>query len=297
MIVAERMPEPEALNLPHSRLTRFRRMTWGQIASKCKAKAYRILSPNRSLRRLAYALDKLSLRNEPPCYEERTEYGPSNLAVKLRRVAAGGPFEPLDVALVNKVALKLVGNVRSVLEVGSGTAMFASALAARRPDVYIKASEFDDATREWAQSNRGAANITFCRNSLSDFSNDEFDLAVALEVVEHIGDYASFLHGMSLVAPIAIISTPNKSRSAFDSVATTPTFGEHVREWNAGEFYWVLRVFWNNVELFTIPKIERQVKRLAEDTNYEPTYSNAGLHCREHSLIAVCSNPSRVFTG
>ena len=268
-------------------------MTWRQIAGKCKAKAFGLLSPGRNLRRLAFALDGWSLRNETPEYVERAEYGPSNLEVKLQRVAAGGPFEPRDVSLVNMVAVRLVGEATKVLEVGSGTAMFASRLAALRPEVHITASEFEDRTREWAAANRSASNIEFCSRSLNSFSVDEFDLVVALEVVEHIHDYAAFLHGLSRAAARAIISTPNKNRSAFDSMASEPAFDQHVREWTAGELYWVLRVFWNRVELYTLPHIDRQAKAFAADAHYDPTYARTGLHCREHNLIAVCSDPVR----
>jgi len=55
----------------------------------------------------------------------------------------------------------------------------------------------------------------------------------------------------------------------------------------------VLRVFWDDVKLFTVPGMARQTKRLEEDEAYMPSYEQTGVNCREHSLIAVCSDPIR----
>lgn len=278
-----------------SRIARIRRMSGAEIVGKCGEKARYYFSPRRNLRRLAFWLDKRSLRSDPGFYVERPEYGPSNLAVKLQRQAAGGPFEPYDVTLTNRAAvcLALQFEPASVLEIGCGTGMFAWSLANKLPDCQIVASEFDDLTRHWSEENRTSPNIRYCRSLLSEFGPDEFQLVVALEVVEHIADYASFLRELARVAPRAVVSTPNKQRSAFDSTASPPAFDQHVREWTAGEFYWVLRAFWNDVKLYTIPAMARQVRKLAANERYSPAFAETGLHCREHALIAVCALPVR----
>lgn len=270
-------------------------MTSGEIASKCLRKAHNYLSPSMNIRRLAFALDKLSLRGNPGIYVERQEYGPSNLEIKLERQTLGGPFEPRDVTLTNCAAVEIAKGLHptSVLEIGCGTAMFASSLAKQIPACQIIASEFEDATRKWSEQNRAVSNITFCKKRLDEFSTDQFDLAVALEVIEHIADYASFLQAISLVAPTVVLSTPNKHRSAFESIANPPEFDQHVREWSAGEFYWVLRVFWDDVKIYTLPAMSKQIKKLEADENYAPTYEETGVNCRDHSMIAVCTSPVR----
>jgi 2-polyprenyl-3-methyl-5-hydroxy-6-metoxy-1,4-benzoquinol methylase len=274
-----------------SRLKRIAAMSWPERTRKVRFKLTNLLSPRKNLRRLAHTLESWSLKGNEGRYKERPEYGPVNIESKLARVAAGGPFEPRDITLVNKLAVRLVGHPKNVLEVGCGTAMFSSMLADKFPDVRIVASEFQDETREWAVNNRARPNIEFCKKYLTEFPKDQFDLCIALEVVEHIDDYATFLNQISQVAPKAIISTPNKFRTWYDYETNTPEFDQHVREWSAGEFYWVLRCFWKKVEIHTIPNITAQMAILAKDKDYEPTSKLTGVHCREHAMIAVCENP------
>ncbi len=80
-----------------------------------------------------------------------------------------------------------------------------------------------------------------------------FDLLVAIEVVEHIADYGGFLRTCASLAPRALITTPNKLRSDQTATAGPPPYYQHVREWTAGEFYWVLRLFYRRVKLFAMP--------------------------------------------
>jgi 2-polyprenyl-3-methyl-5-hydroxy-6-metoxy-1,4-benzoquinol methylase len=267
-------------------------MTWAQRIQKIRVKLWNLTSLHRNLRRIAYQLDKWSLAGNEGFYRERPEYGPVNIESKLARVAAGGPFEPRDITLVNRAAVELAGNPKSVLEVGCGTAMFSSMLADRHPDTCITASEFQDETRQWAIANRSRPNIEYCKKYITEFPPNHFDLCVALEVVEHIEDYSHFLLQMSRAAPRAITSTPNKFRSWYDYELNTPEFDQHVREWSSGEFYWVLRCFWKHVEIYTIPSIAKQMKKLARDASYQPTYKRTGVHCREHAMIAICTGPT-----
>ena len=250
------------------------------------------LSPRKNLRRLAYRLDRFSLGFFPAAYRERPEYGPSNLQMKLDRLAAGGPFEPYDVTLVNRGAAQLLGEARSVLEVGAGTGMFAT-MAAEGGTRRVVASEFDHVTRAWTMENRPASNIEYCDRALDTFGQDEFDVVVALEVIEHIDAYGPFLRDLTRVAPRAILTTPNKFRTALDSVADTPAFDQHVREWSAGEFLWVLRAFYAEVELYTVPNMPRQIAALQRDSTYQPTMQPCGVHSRQWCLIANCRRPLR----
>lgn len=277
------------------RLSRILEMSWKQRAQKCREKLSYYFSPYKNLMRLGYALQSRSLAGNEGFYVERPEYGPVNLHTKLQRQALGGPFEPRDITLVNREAVRLAGTPARVLEVGSGTGMFSTLLANRSASSRIVASEFQDETREWAINNRAHPNVEYCKKPFSDFSDDSFDLCVALEVIEHISDYPSFLAQAARVAPKAIISTPNKFRSAADLALNTPEFDQHVREWSSGEFYWVLRVFWDNVRIYTLPNIREQMRKLEKDESYLPISKETGVHCREHCMIAVCERPRRSF--
>jgi len=186
-----------------------------------------------------------------------------------------------------------MGAHKSVLEVGSGTGMFATLAADALPDSKITASEFEDATREWAIQNRPRKNILYCQSALCEFKNDEFDLVVTLEVIEHIFDYPKFLGELARVAPKAVISTPNKLRNWYDSVANSPSFVEHVREFSTEAFYWVLRCYWNDVRIYAVPELQKQMKSLKANPEYKTRIVPTGLHCREQCMFAVCSSPRR----
>lgn len=281
------------LSILTSRLKRFQEIPAREIPGKIAEKLRYLFSPSNNLRRVAFALESFSVKKHNLPYEERVEFGPSNLGIKLRRKAAGGPFEPLDVALVNRAAIQLMGSPKSILEVGSGTGLFASLSADALANSQITASEFEDATRDWAIKNRSRKNISYCKSALSEFKIDDFELVVTLEVIEHIDDYPSFLKELARVAPNAIISTPNKLRNWRDSVANSPSFEEHVREFSTEAFYWVLRCYWNDVKVYAIPQLQKQMARLRDDMNYQPEIIETGLHCREHCMLAICSSPRR----
>lgn len=274
------------------RFERIRTMSWEEIRIRLGRKLENGVNPRRQLRRLAWLLHCLSLRGGVDRYEERPEAGPTNLRTKLDRAAQGGPFEPFEIVLVNRAAVELIGESCNLLEVGCGTGMFAS-LAARAPHRRVTASELEDETRNWAAEHRAAPNINYGRLSLAECATDRFDLAVALEVIEHLADYPAFLADLSRVAPRALLSTPNKNRSALDSIADTPAFSEHVREWTAGELYWVLRIFWDDVRLYTLPDLPGQVRRLQADPGYRPRPVACGILSTETVLLADCSRPRR----
>jgi 2-polyprenyl-3-methyl-5-hydroxy-6-metoxy-1,4-benzoquinol methylase len=246
-----------------------------------------------NLRRLAHALDTHSLQFFPDNYVERPEGGPTNIESKLLRQTIGGPFEPYSVSLINRAAVQLVGEPATILEAGCGTGMFASFLASQNSKVRITASEFDEKTLAWAREHRSAPNISYVRLTFEECSVDQFDLVVALEVIEHLFDYAGFLRAFSRLAPKAIISTPNKRRDPFSSIANTPAYSEHVREWTAGEFFWVLRCYYDDVELYTLPNFKDQVRRYTADSAFVPTVKKCSVLEKEEPLIAKCGSPRR----
>ena len=246
-----------------------------------------------SVRRLAYWMDRYSRRLYDGPYRERSETGPLNIAVKLARQAAGGPFEPPTIAIVSHAAAALLQpRHRRILEIGAGTGRFAWAASAE-PARSIVASEFDEETRAWAAAHRGRGNVEFSARRLDECADGEFELIVAIEVIEHIDDYGAVLRGCARVADELIISTPNRQRSAFTSVDRTPAYSEHVREWNAGEFLWVLRAFYRDVQLFTIPALGKQAQRLRDDETWRPVVAPCTDLTCEDSLIAVCAGAFR----
>lgn len=197
--------------------------------------------------------DKLSDVPTLP-YIENLEKGPINFEIKEKRVKEGGPFELPGMIALNQTIVSLLEDAKKILEVGSGTGCFAWH-AAMDKSRYIVASEIDTITRKWAIQNRPADNLQYVSKWLNDFKADSFDLIVAIEVIEHIKDYSTFLQQFYRVAPKAIITTPNKSRNDQSAKICPPRHATHVREWTAGEFYWVLKVFYNDVKLHSMPDI------------------------------------------
>lgn len=275
------------------RIERIRAMNRATITAKLAAKFDYYFSWRNNMRRLVHALETQSLKLFHDDYTERPEGGPTNLETKLARQAGGGPFEPFSVSLVNRAAAQLIGNPATIFEAGCGTGMFASFVAEQNKTVQITASEFDEKTLAWAREHRSTSNIMFRRLAFEECLDDQFDLVVALEVIEHLSDFSGFLKGCSRVAPRAIISTPNKGRDPFSSIANTPAYGEHTREWTAGEFFWVLRCFYDDVELYTLPCFKEQVRRYTADASYVPTVRRCSVLEREEPLIAKCGSPRR----
>lgn len=99
---------------------------------------------------------------------------------------------------------------------------------------------------------------------------------MSVDVIEHIADYAGFLAEFSQLADRAIITTPNKARHRASLAAMPPRYEQHVREWTAGEFHWVLRSFYAEVRIYAMPDV------------YSPVTQEIGPLSTMTPLIAVC---------
>jgi hypothetical protein len=213
-------------------------------------------------------------------YRENPEVGPVNLAEKERRLLRGGPFEWPDIVALNKAVVSLLGDARNILELGGGTGCFAFH-AGEDPTRQIVCSELDDDALKWTRTNRTRENICYI-NRFATTSDGPFDLVVAVEVVEHIVEYHRFLESCIILAPRAIITTPNKNRSSQTAVASPPVYQYHVREWTAGEFYWVLKTFYNSVKLYSMPN------------PFTPKVIPIRIIDSLSPVIAVCDEPQKI---
>ncbi len=210
-------------------------------------------------------------------YRENPEVGPVNLRVKLERQAQGGPFEWPNIVALNQTVVKMLGEDRRIVELGGGTGRFAIE-AAEDSQRAILCSEFDTRAHHWAIANRARPNVKYVNGPVT-VDDGPFDVAVAIEVVEHITDYARFLRTLAGLAPRALVTTPNRRRDAGSDNAGPPRYYQHVREWSAGEFYWVMRCFWKDVRLLAMPDaMTAHAVQVDVDTRLTP-------------LIADCSQP------
>jgi len=206
----------------------------------------------RALRARGYEVRKLVA---PPAdgrpYLENPETGPVNMRDKLARAARGEPFEWPDILALNSTVARMIGDATRIVELGGGTGAFALE-AAQDDAVRVTCSEFDPAAHDWASQHRARGNIRYVNGPVSP-DDGPFDLLVAIEVVEHVADYGGFLRTCAALAPRALITTPNKLRNDDTATIGPPPYYQHVREWTAGEFYWVLRLFYQEVALFAMP--------------------------------------------
>lgn len=221
------------------------------IATWCRTLIERALRwRGYELRPIASSASLPPSRPDEP-YRENPEVGAVNMRDKLERQARGEPFEWPDIVALNRTVATMIGDARRIGELGSGTGAFAWEASAN-PGVHLTCSELDTEAHEWALGHRPRPNIRYLNGPLT-FEHGPFDLLVAIEVIEHVADYQAFLSLCCSLAPAAIITTPNKLRSARTATAGPPPYYQHVREWTAGEFYWVLHACYQKVSLFGMP--------------------------------------------
>lgn len=207
-------------------------------------------------------------------YVENQEVGPVNWIEKESRVAAAGFLEWPNMVALNWTVATLVGPSHRIVELGGGTGSFAYEAEAD-PKRFILCSDLDMKAINWARENRSRPNIQYITLPPS-VDDGPFDLLVAIDVIEHITDYRSFLKTCVDLAPKSIITTPNKNRDKRSAEASPPQYYQHVREWTAGEFYWVLKMFYSDVKLYAMPNV------------YVPECVPINITSRMTPLIAVC---------
>jgi 2-polyprenyl-3-methyl-5-hydroxy-6-metoxy-1,4-benzoquinol methylase len=185
-------------------------------------------------------------------YLEREEFGPSNIETKLSLTEPGKEiFEYPDIVNLNNAVVNLLGGAKRICELGCGTGKFAVNAVIDDAERFVVASEFDVATHAWVKQNRQHPRVRYVLGPV-DKNEVRFDVVVAIEVIEHIRDYPRFIRDCQSLSDRAIITTPNRARSKHHYHAGPPEYVKHVREWTAGEFFWVLRSFYRSVKLFGV---------------------------------------------
>jgi len=139
------------------------------------------------------------------------------------------------------------------------------------------------------------ANAAYLRGSCLHlpFANGAFDLVVAFEVIEHVGDYRKFLDECARVLDprgILVVSSPNKRYYAESREQTGPN-PYHEHEFEADEFHGELSRVFPGVQLLLQNRTECFAFYPATgwwdaDASVE---SRAGTAHDSHFLIGVCS--------
>lgn len=174
----------------------------------------------------------------------------------------------------------LTPDVHRVINIGSGVATFESLHAQAHPEVRFVASEMDPSSTNWAKANRNYPNVNYCTDSMEEIlekmGGSKYDLAITVDVIEHVADYKSFLDCFSQLADRAVISTPNRDMDIV--LARGPQYKAHVQEFNAGELYFILKMYYSKVELYSAPD---PLKSNLIPVGFYSTYEKLFAYCEK----------------
>lgn len=186
-------------------------------------------------------------RIEP--YHENPEQRGLNMAEQ--RLKNGKPLDWPNILALNWAVASMIGDAKKIIEVGSGTGPFAE-FAAVDPQRTIDCFEDDDFARGQAMKLRPRPNVTY-RKTSEIKKTVKYELLVSVEVIEHVADLPAYLTMCRKLAPRAIFTTPNRNAVRADDDHGPPPYPPHVREYSAGELYWLLRQHYRTVHLFYQP--------------------------------------------
>lgn len=188
-------------------------------------------------------------------------------------------FEFKDMLAINKaIGTAFLDTASSVVNIGSGVGTFEKQNAQLFPNTTFIASEFDAASLEWAKTHRPFSNVTYCSDTMDTLLHKygKFDLAVSIDVIEHVAAYKEFLDMYSQLSDKAVISTPNRDRYADKESLVKPPYDRHAFEWNAGELYFILKMYYNKVTLY------------AQKSPLDIELIEVGIYTSYPKLIAYC---------
>ena len=210
------------------------------------------------------------------------ELGCGNIEIKLERVKNGGVFEWEDMINCNKViGMNFLNGVKNIVNIGSGVGTFEYYNAKIYPNINFLASEMDQSSTRWVIENRNIQNVTYCDYSIEEILEkypQKFDLAISIDVIEHIKDYKSFLDKFVQLSDYAIIATPNRDRYYKKEEIVAPPYKYHTQEFDAGELYFILKMYYKDVKLYSLPDpLKTEIVEVGICSSYE-------------KLIAVCKN-------
>lgn len=215
-------------------------------------------------------------------YKENPEYGFGRVTEqdKINDINhLGIAFEYEEMLTTNKgIGDNFLFDAQTIVNIGAGIGTFENYAARLYPEKQFVASEFDKESIEYAKRERALDNVTFCSETMQTLLDKykKFDIAVSVDVLEHVKDYKSFLDDFSKLADTAVIATPNRDRYSNKESLVSPPYEAHVQEWNAGELYFILKMYYKTVKLYSFPE------------PYSPEIKEVGLYSGYNKLIAYC---------
>ena len=177
----------------------------------------------------------MSATAEVPTGNTYDKYGSSNPVVKRLMAGFHGPLDELFAQAAP----------RSILDVGCGEGVLTSEWAERLGEGRVVGIDLDDPKlkAEWAKRNRPNLDFRVEEATSLSFADDEFELACATEVLEHVPEPEATLAEMARVASRhLLVSVPrepvwralNMARGAYwRELGNTPG---HVNHWSRRSF-------------------------------------------------------------
>ena len=216
-------------------------------------------------------------------YIGNDEFGITCINNLMQRQQKLGYAQHPDTIVTNQsVGKYFILDAKRIANVGSGIGAFEYNIATKYPDILFVASEFGTGMTEWCKQNRPLHNVIYCSDDIDTLQQTygKFDLAVNINVIEHIKDYGLFLSKFVQLADRAVVTTPNRDANSYRHIAEwqAPINKEHVYEFNAGELYFLLKAFYKNVELYTLPDLDK------------PELIPIGIYSSHSMLFAHCNN-------
>ncbi|MCI5824483.1 MAG: methyltransferase domain-containing protein [Candidatus Gastranaerophilales bacterium] len=212
-------------------------------------------------------------------YRENLELGLGNITIKQEDEKNGQSFEYEDMIVVNKAIGKyFLKNQKNVINIGAGIGTFEYYNAEYHKNINFVSSELDSASIEYANLYRKKDNVIYCSEDMSAILNKygKFDLAISVDVIEHVENYKEFLDDFSKLSDEAIIATPNRDRYYEIENLISPPYKYHVQEFNAGELYFILKMYYKDVKLYSLPN------------PLEETFKEVGIYSQYEKLVAYC---------
>ena len=217
---------------------------------------------------------------------ENPELWLGNIGEKKELAKKGCPLENTDMLMAQQVAASFITNdMHRIVNIGSGIGAFENYVAQQYHDKHFVASEFDRPSVEWSKENRAFANVDYCSDDIEVLLKKygKFDLAVNIDVIEHVKNYKDFLDDFVRLSDRAIIATPNRDSTRMPRMVESgggkhPLYPYHIREFNYGELYYILKMYYKNVKIFAQPDV------------FKPKIVEVGFYTTYERFFAYCSN-------
>lgn len=149
-------------------------------------------------------------------------------------------------------------NVKTIIDIGCGEGYPDGFLLARDPLLKIVGVDIDCRAVDIARKKNPG--IVYQEGDIYSLSGKEngFDLALVLEVLEHLNDAEKAVQGVKRMAPRAIFSVPQEPLFSFASfvsgncVKSGGKHPDHINFWNKDSFGKLLQKEYREVEIKTV---------------------------------------------